>query len=107
MENVAKTPISARVPKQLADQVESYAEAYDMTRTEAVTRLLEFAVNQSPPPEAGEGERDVDGDVNPVYTVALFPDIAEYVENTPEPGHATIQDAVREAARRAEEKDIE
>jgi hypothetical protein len=99
---MAKEPISARVPQTVAQQVEAYAEAHDLSRTEAVTRLLQYAVNQSPPPEVGEEETDPEGDLNPVYTVRLFPDMAEYVTEAPKPAFAVIQDSVRAAAREEE-----
>jgi len=78
---MAKKNVSARVPPQIADGIDEYAEAWNLNRTEAMTALLGFAVQNSPDPR----EVDVDADVNPaerVYTLELEPENAEHVEDS-------------------------
>lgn len=76
---MAKQPLSARVPDEVSEGVEEYAETWDLTRTEAIERLLRFALED--PPAAWDMKEDPD--VNPsrgVYTVELGDKEAEYVE---------------------------
>jgi len=78
---MAKKNVSARVPPQIADGMDEYAEAWNMNRTEAMTALLGYAVQEAPNPR----EVDVGADVNPagrVYTVELEPENAEYIEDS-------------------------
>nr|WP_192962903.1 hypothetical protein [Natronobacterium sp. AS-7091] len=78
---MAKKNVSARVPPQIADGIDEYAEAWNLNRTEAMTALLGFAVQNAPDPR----EVDVDADVNPaerVYTLELEPENAEHVEDS-------------------------
>jgi hypothetical protein len=100
---MAKVPMSVRVPENIATQLEAYSEAHDMNRTEALVRLLEYAVNQSPPPEPVE-ERERHRGLEDVYTARLEPQLSEwvveYVEDNPESfddPHEFIEMAVRRA----------
>jgi hypothetical protein len=76
---MAKKNVSARVPPQIADGIDEYAETWDLNRTDALTVLLQTALEDPPNPR----EVEVGGDVSPterVYTFELSPENAEYVE---------------------------
>ena len=76
---MAKKNVSARVPPQIADGIDEYAETWNLNRTDALTVLLKEALEDPPNPrEVEEG-----GDIDPVeraYTFELSPENAEYVE---------------------------
>ena len=90
---MAKKNVSARVPPQIADGIDEYAEAWNLNRTEAMTALLGFAVQNAPDPR----EVDVDADVNPaerVYTLELEPENAEHVEDSDVPVEQAINNVL-------------
>jgi hypothetical protein len=84
---MAKEPVSARVPPRVADGIDEYAEAWDMSRTDAMTVLLKSALEESPNPREVDGA----GELNPakgVYTVKLTPENADYIED----GEASVSE---------------
>ncbi|RLM32551.1 hypothetical protein, partial [Haloarcula sp. Atlit-120R] len=61
--------------------LDEYAEVYDLTRTEAMTLILERGLED--PPEAGQVEADSRyGGTRTVYTLSLNPANAESVEES-------------------------
>ena len=78
---MAKKNVSARVPPQIADGIDEYAEVYDLTRTEAITLLLERALEDPPHPKDVEADSRF-GDRRPVYTVSLKPENADSAEES-------------------------
>jgi hypothetical protein len=76
---MAKKNVSARVPPKIADAIDEYAELWDLNRTDAMTALLTYAVEDPPNPE----HVGVEAEPNPskgVYTVELEPELADTVE---------------------------
>jgi hypothetical protein len=87
---MAKQPLSARVPDEVSEGVEEYAETWDLTRTEAIERLLRFALED--PPAAWDMNEDPD--VNPsrgVYTIELGDEAAESLEEVDDDPSVVIE----------------
>ena len=78
---MAKESVSARVPSRVADSLEEYREGWNLSRTDAITVLLEYALSERPEPWY-IGEFDVSDPAEGVYTVALEPEVAEFVEDS-------------------------
>jgi len=78
---MAKENVSARVPSQIADGIDEYAELYDLTRTDAMTLLLERALEDPPHPRDIEADSRY-GKFRSVYTVSLSPANAESAEES-------------------------
>jgi len=70
--------LSVRAGETLLAEVEAYAETYDISRSEAARRLMEYGVGQSPPPEPGEDEKDDFNERESVFLLELEPDTAEH-----------------------------
>lgn len=76
---MAKENVSARVPPKIADGIDSYAEQWDLSRTEAMTAILKSGLEDPPDPrQVAEGE--VPNPADRVYTVELEPENHEYVQ---------------------------
>jgi predicted P-loop ATPase/GTPase len=90
---MAKKNVSARVPPQIADGLDEYAEEWNLNRTEAMTVLLKSALEDPPNPR----QVDEGGEVNPtnrVYTVELEPENAEHLEEVLEDSDSTADEAI-------------
>lgn len=65
MKDMAKKTVSTRVRREIAEQVDRYAEMHEISRTEALTRFARIGIEE---PERAEGERAYTG-VIPVKSV--------------------------------------
>jgi hypothetical protein len=78
-----KKIVSARVPPEVSDGVDEFAERKNLNNTDALTELLEFALEHHPGNQVGGEEVDPER----VYTVELTPKNDEHINEadvTPE-----------------------
>lgn len=69
---MAKENVSARVPPQIAEGLDEYAETWNLNRTDAMTVILKTGLEVNPDPESGGGNRS-----NHTYTLGLDPETAD------------------------------
>ena len=88
---MAKKNVSARVPPQIADGIDEYAETWDLNRTEAMTIILRNGLENPPKPQQvrEDGEIDV---MKGTYTIRLEPEEAETVQEVMDENDQDIQD---------------
>ena len=90
---MAKVNVSARVPPNVAEGIDEFAETWNMTRTEAMTVILREGLQCKPSPQ----DHPEDADLNPtegVYTVELDAEAAEEAERVMEENDEDFQDIV-------------
>lgn len=90
---MAKKNVSARVPPQIADGVDEYADQWNLNRTDALTVLLKVALEEAPNPR----EVDVGAEVEApdrTYTLELSPENAELIESADSEPEEAIQNAL-------------
>jgi hypothetical protein len=93
---MAKKNVSARVPPRIADGIDEYAELYDLTRTEAMTLILEAGLEDPPHPKDVEADSRF-GDVRPVYTLSIEPRWAERIDEYDGTAEGWVNSAIRTA----------
>lgn len=76
-----KKNVSARVPPELADGLDEFADRENMNRTDAMTELLRFALEHHPQNQAADAPGE-SVDPEHVYTVVLEPENAEHLEES-------------------------
>lgn len=81
------------MPPKIADAIDEYAETWNLNRTDAMTALLTYAVEDPPSPR----QVGVEGEPKPtkgVYTVELDAELAEMVEEADVPPEEAIENTL-------------
>lgn len=87
---MAKKNVSARVPPEIADGVDDYAEAWNMNRTDAMTVLLSAALEVDPDPRSS-----LSNDSGHTYTLALDADTADFLSEVARDTELTPPEYIR------------
>lgn len=90
-----KENVSARVPPAIARELDSYAETWNLNRTDAMTVLLKYGAEANPEPE-GVLESVESGEANYTYTLSLEAEQAELLAEMTREADYTVEDLLHQ-----------